>query len=176
MMPIKKFENFFTEDFYSEVIETAKKLIVTPLELGDHNFSTNASWTKDIIKDSFPVLIHRIYTESDFFKKCIDQIESKTNYRVKCNTIMIYYWTRFSYIPWHNDGMHDAALTVYLNDQWDRDYGGFFLYEEEDEIKAIIPKRNFGILQKGGTKHCTTPVNFDGKMRITIQTFLENKK
>jgi hypothetical protein len=171
-MKVECFDNFFSEDLYDELVGTARSLLKTD----SHSFISNAWWDKKIVRDSFPVLIHHIYKESELFKKCHQQIEEKTNFYVKGHDIMIYYWTRFSYIPWHDDGIYAAGLTVYLNEVWDHDYGGFFLYEEEkNDLRAIIPRKNLGLLQKGGTKHCTTPVNFDGGMRITIQTFLESK-
>jgi Rps23 Pro-64 3,4-dihydroxylase Tpa1-like proline 4-hydroxylase len=169
-MKLTKYEEFFTEELYEELINTAKSL----LRQGGNTFGTNAWWSPDIVKDSFPVLIHGIYKDSELFAKVREQIEKKTKLAVKDHDIMIYYWTRFSYIPWHEDQNYEGALTVYLNEEWQPDWGGYFLYEDnKQEIRAILPKRNFGLLQQGGIRHSTTPVNFDGGMRISIQVFLE---
>jgi len=171
-MKLTKYEEFFTEELYSELIGTAKNL----LRQNSHTFLTNAWWDPGIVKDSFPVLIHSIYKDSELFRKCHEQIEKKTNLLVKDHEIMFYYWTRFSYIPWHEDKSYGGALTVYLNEEWHADFGGYFLYEDnKKDIRAILPKRNFGLLQQGGIRHSTTPVNYDGGMRISIQVFLENK-
>ena len=102
---------------------------------------------------------------------------------------MIYFWTRYSYIPWHNDRTYDGAITIYMNKEWKPDFGGYFMYAENSNdvikhnddyievrnIKAIIPKKNLAVLQTEQTHHCTTPVNFFGDLRVTIQTFLKNK-
>ncbi len=169
-MKLTKYDEFFTEELYEELINTAKSL----LRQGGNTFGTNAWWSPDIVKDSFPVLIHGIYKDSELFAKVREQIEKKTKLAVKDHDIMIYYWTRFSYIPWHEDQNYEGALTVYLNEEWQPDWGGYFLYEDnKQEIRAILPKRNFGLLQQGGIRHSTTPVNFDGGMRISIQVFLE---
>lgn len=170
-MKLTRYEDFFTEDLYLELIGTAKTL----LRQNSHNFITNAWWDPEIVKDSFPVLIHSIYKDSELFRLCREQIEKKTNLLVKDHEIMIYYWTRFSYIPWHEDKTYGGALTVYLNEEWHEDFGGYFLYEDKKDIKAILPKRNFGLLQQGGIRHSTTPVHINGGMRITIQVFLENE-
>jgi Rps23 Pro-64 3,4-dihydroxylase Tpa1-like proline 4-hydroxylase len=169
-MKLTKYDEFFTEELYEELINTAKNL----LRQGGNTFGTNAWWNPNIVKDSFPVLIHGIYKDSELFAKVREQIEKKTKLAVKDHDIMIYYWTRFSYIPWHEDQNYEGALTVYLNEEWQPDWGGYFLYEDnKQEIRAILPKRNFGLLQQGGIRHSTTPVNFDGGMRISIQVFLE---
>ena len=171
-MKLTKYENFFSEELYQECIGTAKDL----LRQGGNSFCTNAWWNQEIVKDSFPVFIHGIYKDSALFAKIREAIESKTKLFVNDHDIMFYYWTRFSYIPWHNDKDYGGALTVYLNEEWLPDYGGYFMYEEKKEVKAILPKPNFALLQQGGIRHCTTPVNYDGGMRISIQVFLEEER
>lgn len=172
-MKITYYDDFFPEEIYKELINTAKYL----LRNGAMSFSTNAYWDHGIVKDSFPVLIHHVYKDSDLFKKVHDIVEKRTNLFVSDHEIMLYFWTRFAYIPWHADKSYGGALTVYLNEEWHEDFGGYFLYEDnKKDIRAILPRRNFGLLQQGGLRHCTTPVNYDGGMRITLQVFLENKK
>lgn len=171
-MKLTKYENFFDEELYRECIGTARHLLTQ----GGNTFCTNAWWKNDIVKDSFPVLIHGIYKDSELFAKIRDAIQSKTKLFVNDHDIMFYYWTRFSYIPWHEDEVYGGALTVYLNEEWLPDYGGYFLYEDKKDIKAVLPKPNFALLQQGGIRHSTTPVNYDGGMRISIQVFLEEEK
>lgn len=168
-MPIKKFENFLDDETYEEAIETANHLLTR----GGNEFTTNRWWDYGILKDSFPVFVHTIYHSSSLHNKLSATIEKKTGKKIANNNIMIYYWTRFSYIPWHNDNReYDGAITIYLNREWDPDFGGYFVYEEGDELKAIIPKRNLGVMQYGSLMHCTTPVNFTGDIRFTLQAFL----
>jgi len=169
-MKLTKYEEFFTEDLHNELIETARYL----LKHGGNTFCTNEWWDSNIVKDSFPVLIHSICKDSELFAKTREQIEKKTQLAVKDHDIMIYYWTRFSYIPWHEDQNYGGTLTVYLNEEWHRDWGGYFMYENDDgKIYAILPQKNLGLLQQGGIKHSTTPVHFSGRMRISVQVFLE---
>lgn len=169
-MKLTKYEEFFTEELYDELIRTARHLLTQ----GGNTFCTNQWWNHNIVKDSFPVLIHGIYKDSELFAKVREQIEKKTKLVVNDHDIMIYYWTRFSYIPWHEDENYGGTLTVYLNEEWHPDWGGYFMYEDtKQEIRAILPKRNFGLLQQGGIRHSTTPVNSDGGMRISIQVFLD---
>lgn len=173
-MGITIYNEFFTKELYHELIDTARFLLTE----GANNFCTNNWWDKKIVKDSFPVLIHGIHKNSELFFKTKQQIENKTELSVNDdNDIMIYYWTRFSYIPWHKDHSYAGALTVYLNEEWHEDWGGYFLYEKNDnDIRAVMPKRNLGILQQGGVNHSTTPVHYDGNLRISIQVFLHKGK
>jgi len=177
---IKRFENFLSEKLYDETIKTARHLVNS----SSMCFATHRCWNPDIVKDSFPVYIHSISPDSEFYDKLNDEfvqnlesIFSEQKIKTQMNPeFMLYYWTRFSYIPWHNDNrMYDGAITIYLNDVWEIDWGGYFLYQDNDEIRAVIPKKNLGVMQYGSVMHATTPVHYDGGMRFTVQAFLKNK-
>jgi hypothetical protein len=181
-MPVIKIENCLSESLFEETQSISKKL----LNSGQNQFTCNLKlWNENIVLDSFPVLVHTIYDNTKLYGSLRDNILSVVNAQEKIKEkygelkinghIMLYYWTRFSYIPWHNDRTYDAALTIYLNDDWDRNYGGYFLYndENENEIKAICPNRNLGVIQYNQVHHCTTPVNFNGGIRYTLQVFFE---
>ena len=182
-MAIVKFENFLEGEMYEKTVDAAENA----LTIGENLFSTNYSWNKSVKKDSYPVLCHNLDKHTFMYEDIKWLIESKTGYTPQKGHILLYYWTRHSYIPWHRDSYkvieneqekyipYDAALTVYLNREWDKDSGGYFLYEDNDEIKAILPKRNLGILQYDSLYHSTTPVNYDGDVKITLQVFLKKK-
>lgn len=179
---IKQFEDFLSEELYDESIKTARYLIDNP----NMCFSTHRFWDKHIVRDSFPVLLHSIGRDSELFAKLKNEIfakmqpifdEQDVTVDERNLEFVFYYWTRFSYIPWHNDANYRCALTIYLNEEWDSDWGGYFLHRNrdhgpcDDSITAIAPRKNAAVLQYGGVMHSTTAVNYDGGLRITLQAF-----
>ena len=115
-MPIQKFEDILPEEVYEHTIGTAEYL----LSLGGNEFCTNRWWDFGIRKDSFPVFVHNIYQNSELHNSLKKIIEEKTQKSVYDNNIMLYYWTRYSYIPWHNDNVkYEDDVDKYLlpNDQ-----------------------------------------------------------
>jgi len=166
-------ENFLDEDLFVDTAKRAKEI----LKEGKHNFWTHHMWDKGIVKDSFPVLVHLMSREEPIYNRLKASIERFS--KLETGDIMFYYWTRFSYIPWHDDHLVSGGITVYLNDIWDEDCGGYFMYKSYDdnknEIKAIVPKRNLAVLQKGGVLHATTPVNYEGNIKYTLQAFLNSR-
>jgi hypothetical protein len=171
MSNFKLFPSFLQEDVYANSLNSAKHVYST----GENVFYSNKCWGYGIVKDSFPVLIHKINDNNRLHTDLKQCIEDKTSMYVN-RPLMFYYWTRFSYIPWHVDLEYDGALTIFLNEDWHEDFGGYFLYKEEKEIKAIVPQRNLATFQSNGLEHCTTPVNYDGEVRMTIQVFLHKTK
>jgi hypothetical protein len=131
---------------------------------------TNMCWQDFIVGHSAPVIIIDLPNTHELNVKIKSEIKNKLG-KEPAN-IMFYIWTKLSYIPWHNDSHVKGALTVYLNEYWDDNWGGYFMYKNEnEEISAIKPKTNLGIVQMGELKHSVSTININAENRITLQTF-----
>ena len=171
MSNVIKFDNFLDKSLYLKMRSYSHDMYHS----GEHVLKTHKCWNNTVVLDSFPVLIYRIPDEEKVMKDLTTTINQKTgmNYSVCAG---FYYWTRFSYIPWHEDSHLDAAMTIYLNDKWTENNGGYLMYEDGDEIKAILPQKNRAIWQRNGVRHSTSAVNYDGDIRYTIQCWLTEIK
>jgi len=79
---------------------------------------------------------------------------------------------RGSYVNWHTDKT-PVGISIYLNDFWDRDWGGLFLYDDGSGIKGIKPEFNMAVVASSGIPHCVSPVSLiSGEHRYSIQIFL----
>ncbi len=172
MKNIVQYENMITDDLLIKTDSLIEKLIT------DQNSGFTAStllWQKELIGSSTPILRYVLGpNEKDIYNELKKEIEEKVPYKIE--SIMVYLWPNLGYITWHNDGVYAAGLTIYLNKIWDKNWGGLFLYEENDEIKAIPPKRNLGVLQIGGVDHATTTINYGADYRITLQMFFNKNR
>lgn len=169
---ILKIENIIDPNLISEVDSFIESIFTNPESKILTSFN---SWDKGLLKSSSPVLRYVIdKLDSNIYTLIKKEVERKVDYKVR--NIMIYFWPNLSYIGWHNDLPHDAGLTIYMNKKWDKNWGGFFLYEEGGEIRGIAPERNLGVLQIGGVSHAVSTVNYGADIRTTIQIFFNNKK
>lgn len=80
-----------------------------------------------------------------------------------------------SFIPWHLDEKHVRSMTIYLNKEWDRDWGGYFMYELENEIRAVKPTFNTGVLFTPPLPHTTTMPTINAPLRLSLQVFVNGK-
>lgn len=84
----------------------------------------------------------------------------------------IYVWPVASGISVHNDGNHKFGATIYLNDSWDLNYGGLFIWGDKatGELKVRMPEFNSLVLNDDQEQHLVTPVAHNCPMlRHTIQ-------
>lgn len=171
MTNITKIEDFFDEKLFFDIVEYSVKI----LSQDNNNFKTNYMWPNNIVRDSFPVLIHLMDPNGDLNQKIQQNVLKKIG--LTPIRVMLYYFTRMSHIPWHNDSGYENAMTVYLNETWNMNTGGAFLYMDPDvnNIKAIYPKRNVAVLQKGGTQHAVLPTTATADMRVTLQMFFKSE-
>ena len=171
MKNITKFNSFFSKEVYSELKERVDTLVKTEPE----RFNTSLQWDPGLVNTSALILRYDLTSDDAvIFQKIKKEIESKIQYYVKQITIHIL--PNLSYITWHSDKHVKAAFTVYLNENWNADWGGYLMYVEDGEVKAIKPRENLGVLQENNVDHCVTTVNVGADYRISLQCFLTDKK
>lgn len=168
---LTKYYNFFDEDTFTSLQSYAYDVFNGKKPYFGR---TNLHWNKSVVKESTPVLVADIVGGSTMFNELNEKIYEKTG-KLAEKGMMLYCWTKYSYIPWHNDAHCSSALTIYLNDYWDEDWGGYFMYKNDKEIKAIVPERNLGVLQENGIFHATTTINPDADKRYSFQIFFDEK-
>ena len=127
-------------------------------------------WDSNVIKDSSIVYFCDLSTDALLYIKIRETIQIKLKIdKIKC--ITFYYWTQNSHIPWHNDNLHIGGITIYLNESWDKDSGGLFLFDNNKIIEGIYPERNLCIQQQGNIYHSVCPTTSQSEIRSTIQIF-----
>jgi hypothetical protein len=137
-----------------------------------HEFTRSSyQWANNVVRASQPVLIR--HYDPGLSAIILDQLIKRGVISTPDFTVMNYAWSRLSYIPWHNDPLHPLAISVYLNDVWDPDWGGLFLCRDETgSIRGHAPKFNTGVKNAGHVLHATTMVAPDAASpRLTLQIF-----
>lgn len=90
-------------------------------------------------------------------------------------TSMFYIWQKGSAISNHNDYSYKFGATIYLNENWDIDDGGIFLWRRKTDNPsawhAVVPTFNFMVVNNESEDHLVTPVNVNAEQRVTIQIF-----
>lgn len=84
----------------------------------------------------------------------------------------IYVWPPGSGIAVHNDGNYKFGVTIYLNDTWDLNYGGLFIWGDKatSELKVRMPEFNSLVLNDDEEQHLVTPVALGSPvLRHTLQ-------
>lgn len=167
------YQNFLDDELFLELKDYINKLqsnTSTP-------FTTSTTvWPKDNRMHSTPILRYVLSDNNkELHSKIIKVIKEKTGFYG--GMIVIHLWPNLSYIPWHEDTHVKAAFTLYLNDRWDENWGGYLMYKDADEqIKCILPKQNLGILQQNNVSHCVSTINIGSDIRVSLQMFLEKEK
>lgn len=92
----------------------------------------------------------------------------------KFRSIQYYEWNQLSQINWHTDPHATGAITIYLNENWDPDWGGFFCVRngESDTGEFIIPMFNSAVILRGNPNHHVSLVNPLAPVRKTIQIWI----
>ena len=156
-------EDSITDDLYQKCVEELNEKVSKNCWR-----SSSVNWNS-LIKQG--VLGSCIITPvSDNIHQLLEQ-ELKSSLPKYTELILQYYiWQPQSGIAWHNDKAPDKLFgaTLYLNEEWEPNAGGWFVWEDGDGYHAILPKKNFLVVNDDTQNHCVTPVAFEN-CRCTIQ-------
>ena len=171
-MKIQKFEDFLSNELVIELESYIEKLRNDRKTI----FTTNLTmWEKNLLNTSTAMLRYDFgQNETQLLNKIKKEVENKIPYYV--SNVVLHLFPPLSYITWHNDGHVNAAFTLYMNREWDDNWGGYLMYKKDNEIMAIKPEYNLGVLQEKGVLHCVSTVNIGSDYRISLQFFLTKQK
>jgi Rps23 Pro-64 3,4-dihydroxylase Tpa1-like proline 4-hydroxylase len=169
---VTKFTNILSDSLYTDVLE---HLEYVKKEKSDSFNTSFTTWHPNLVNTSSPILRYTMASnDMHIFSKIKKELESKIPYYV--SNAVFHLYPNLSYITWHDDTHADAGLTIYLNEFWDYNWGGYLMYKENDEIKAIKPEKNLGVLQENKVKHCVTTTTIGAPVRTSLQFFLHKTK
>jgi len=125
------------------------------------NLRTNISGTTMVAKVSD--------TLTEIILEDLDDVLPSMNHKL----IKYFVWLPNSGISKHTDYTYKFGSTIYLNESWDINDGGLFLYENAtDDWRVHIPRYNTMVVNDTGLVHMVTPVSaFAKHNRYTIQIF-----
>ena len=165
------FDDVFDPEFCRWLLADSRTALAKTRQFDRSNYQ----WAPLVVHSSQPVLVREYPSRIEQF--ILARLKERGIIDTLGFNVMNYAWSRLSYIPWHNDGHRGTAVTVYLNDSWDRDWGGLFLYEgsSRDDIRAVVPHFNCGLRNSRHLQHATTLVALDApEPRFTLQLFSVN--
>ena len=178
---IKKYDNVLEEKLIKNIMEYFKSI------LGKNVWSSSVGWDQELSLISSNTLTHSIQNKllSKSIKESIEKkIQINFNSKNLDFIVSIYVWSGGSYITWHPDDFYPYNGTIYLNEEWDSNDGGIFLYKDNqtNEIKGIEPIYNSMVVNSASetdphNDHCVTCI-VPGtiKKRITLQWRTSLKK
>ena len=104
---------------------------------------------------------------------CKKIIESIQYVVPACDAIHLqhYIWHKYSSISKHCDGIYKWGATIYLNENWDMNHGGIFIWKDcNKELHALCPEYNTMVLNTEAEDHLVTMITPTApENRVTIQ-------
>ena len=171
---IRTYNNVLDEQLIKNVMDYFKSI------MGADVWGSSIGWDQNLSLISSNTLTHRISNKS-LEKEIKSSIETALDVDFEKEELTfvpsIYVWGGGSYITWHSDDCYPYNGTIYLNEEWDSNDGGVFLYKDSktNEIKGIEPIYNSMVVNSATEEdphntHCVTCI-VPGtiKQRVTIQ-------
>jgi hypothetical protein len=112
---------------------------------------------------------------------------NKLDYLPHSSSAILYMGFPTSCVNWHPDYADYDAMSIYLNKEWDSNWGGWFAWTDEHKGSSEFginpksgefysPQYNTGVYSTEREWHCTTPTATVAPPRISIQLFFSKKQ
>jgi hypothetical protein len=112
---------------------------------------------------------------------------NKLDYLPYASSAIFYMGFPTSCVNWHPDYADYDAMSIYLNKEWDSNWGGWFAWTDEHKGSSEFginpksgefysPQYNTGVYSTEREWHCTTPTATVAPPRISIQLFFSKKQ
>jgi hypothetical protein len=167
MSPLKIYESVFNAELLEKLFAFSR--------VGNHPSRVNFfNWNPSIVQSSNAIFFFDLSDElkEEVIAQLInkDVIQSKPK-KFAANIAL---YSRQSFIPWHDDRNHLFSITVYLNKEWNVDWGGYFAYEDTDlSLKVIPPFYNNCIAFNAPLNHSVFLTNLNAPFRESLQIFID---
>ena len=82
-------------------------------------------------------------------------------------------------LGWHTDESMKVAISLYLNDDWDPDWGGLFCYKDpwdQETVHQIVPEKNKAVIMNGPVWHKVSRLQPEAPVRESLQILIKKDK
>lgn len=173
MNNVAVYDNFLSHELYTECYNYA----IYKSTSGDMIYKTNHSaWNDETGQDSNRILIHTINDTHSLCKRLKTYMFDKINLpNIHFTDLHFYFFTPECHMPWNNDSNHDGSITIYLNPEWNTDWGGALMYKSlyYKQINGVYPKQNRAIVITNHTERSVIPTTKFSNTRMSIQCFFK---
>jgi hypothetical protein len=180
---MKVFKNAIDKDFAEYCLNAIKKLSSSSV------WSSSTLFWPEGIKKAITGSCVTSIVEDDIKEQILSRVREYLPENIKDISVMFYVWQQNSGISTHTDSGYNFAATIYLNPFWDIDWGGTFLFYDEDidwgddeddaykkilkdsdNWKVLIPECGTMVLNTSEKVHMVTPISpLSPELRYTIQ-------
>ena len=165
---MKIYKNFFSD----QLLYLIEKDLNQNLNLNNWSAGSLLIWGSDLKLGVNGTCLSSLVAEHVKTKLCEKLLTVSPKYEKI--SVMYQIWHPQSGISMHNDGNYKFGATIYLNDDWDINWGGLFIWEDKitKKLNVLFPTKNTLVLNDNSERHMVTMVSpLAQKIRKTIQIF-----
>ena len=137
--------------------------------------TTKGLWSDDLVNNLIPPLRTEVsnYKPFDHIKPLVKHNAYFQMKDIEKMSTTIHYMEKNSGINWHNDQGWKYGATFYVNHKWHKQWGGEFMFTDDNGHGWIPPVGNSLVIIKSPLNHKVNPVLSPIIPRISVQLFMK---
>jgi len=168
---MKFYKDFLSEELY----QTCYEDLISKLNSEDWKY-TRLTWSEPNVTNGTTGSVLSSSVSDKVQNLIYDRFSTIVDISEYNSIKMEYYiWQPYSGLSLHDDEGYGMAATIYLNENWDVDYGGMFMWKDSLEpelFKAIPPIKKMMVLNDEKESHMVSTISpLSPSLRSTIQVW-----
>jgi len=163
---MKVYKNVLPEDLISHHLEQIDALKGRPI------WNHSQYMWPDVIRNAIVGVVNTTEVDDSRFNVLGKYF---SGYNAKRIVYQYCIWNKMSGISSHVDAKYKFAASLYLNDKWDKDWGGLLVWKDKNNwLNAVCPDQNSMVVNDEEEEHLVTmisPVAPENRMSIQIWGF-----
>ena len=169
-MSVQLEKDFFKKD----EIETIFKYIFRREH--ERSWSIQKHFWQDSLQNKSPGVVAVFNIKDEVEEMIKNKLQKYLNPGETVMSVQYYEWNQMSQINWHDDSHVYGAVTIYLNENWDNDWGGLFCWKEKKTDTPVgnflFPMFNMAIILRNHIPHHVSLINPYAPVRKTLQIWI----
>lgn len=142
----------------------------------EYSWRPNRIWDPGLVIGSPSIMLMNMgMFSTELFSACSSRVDWIDFSELELPYPVFYDAPVNSYVNWHTEEV-PLSISIYLTNEWKREWGGLFLYEEDGNINGIVPSFNRAVISGPHVPHCVTTINPTTQSnRYSLQLFFTER-
>jgi hypothetical protein len=143
----------------------------------DYIWRENTMWNKELTEGSAAITMASLEQFEENLREEVSLFVPEVKEMDLCIPFpMFYSMPIHSQIGWHED-YSPINVSIYLNESWDKNWGGLFIYMEDKNLKGYVPEFNTAVVAKGQIPHHVSMITSAAPVkRCSLQLFFADRE
>jgi len=118
------------------------------------------------------ILVRHVMPSLDAFAKVLADVQPLLDFDEEVSHVFLYEMYPLAQLRWHEDGGFRKAIVIFLNERWEKVWGGYYLWVNNTTIQGTFPVFNTAVIARNNPLHEVSLISVFAQPRVTVSVWV----